>query len=197
MTTNPPSLLHLEKSLTTPGQAISMRKVKYHVAVTVDGFIARHDGSFDYFPEHGDHIADYLEALESYGAVLMGRKTYEVGLKAGITDPYPHMKSFVFSRTLKKSPNPRVEIVAGNPATFVRQLKEQSGKDIYMCGGGNLAAQLFRQGLIEELILKVNPVVLGWGTPLIASLGKHIDLELLDTKVYTSGVVRLAYRVKV
>ena len=174
-----------------------MKKLKYHVAVTVDGFIARHDGSFDCFPEHGDHIADYLEALESYGTVLMGRKTYEVGLKAGVTDPYPHMKSYVFSRTLKKTPNPRVEILAGNPTTFVRNLKEEPGKDIYMCGGGNLAAQLFRQGLIDELILKVNPVVLGWGIPLVASLGKHIELDLFDTKVYTSGVVRLAYRVKI
>jgi len=173
-----------------------MGNLKYHVAVTVDGFIASHNGSFDCFPEHGDHVADYLDALESYGTVLMGRKTYEVGLKAGVTDPYPHMKSYVFSRTLKKSPNERVEIVAGNPTAFVRKLKEETGKDIYMCGGGNLAAQLFRQGLIDELILKVNPVVLGWGIPLVASLGKHVELDLYDTKVYRSGVVRLSYRVK-
>jgi dihydrofolate reductase len=65
-----------------------------------------------------------------------------------------------------------------------------------MCGGANLATQLLRQDLIDELILKVNPVVLGWGIPLVTSLGKHVELALYDTKVYRSGVVRLSYHVK-
>lgn len=70
-----------------------MAKTKDHVATTAAGFIVREDGSFDYFPTEGEHVADYLKSLQSYGAVLMGRNTYEVGLKVGVTDPYPHLKS--------------------------------------------------------------------------------------------------------
>lgn len=172
-----------------------MRKLKYHVASTADGFIAREDGSFDCFPAEGDHIKDYLDSLNSYGAVLMGRKTYEVGLKMGLTDPYPFLKSYVFSRTVKKSPDERVEIVSENAVEMVRKLKAEPGKDIYLCGGAQLAAELFKEGLVDEVILKLNPLLLGSGIPVLPDIGSQIDLELIDTKVYNSGVVLLSYRV--
>ena len=171
-----------------------MRKLKYHVAITADGFIAREDGSFDCFPA-GEHVTDYLKSLKSYGAVLMGRKTYEVGLKMGVTDPYPFLKSYVFSRSMKASPNERVELMRGNLANAVRKLKDESGKDIYLCGGAELATQLLEEGLIDEIILKVNPLLLGSGIPVVSNISRHVDLELIDTKVYASGVVLLSYRV--
>lgn len=173
-----------------------MRKVKYHIATTLDGFIAREDGSFDCFPTEGEHVADYLESLKSYDAVLMGRKTYEVGLRVDITDPYPLMKSYVFSRTMKKSPNDRVGIVAENLTEMVKKLKGEEGADIYLCGGAELATELFKEGLIDEVILKVNPLLLGSGIPLLHDVGRHIDLQLIGSKVYSSGVVLLSYRVK-
>jgi len=173
-----------------------MRKLKYHVAITADGFIAREDGSFDCFPRDGEHVNDYLESLKSYGAVLMGRKTYEVGLKMGITDPYPHLKSYIFSRTMKASPNERVELIAQDVTDVVRKLKDEPGKDIYLCGGAELATELFKERLIDEVILKLNPVLLGSGITVLSDIGRHIDLELIDTKVYDTGVVLLSYRVK-
>ena len=172
-----------------------MRKLKYHVASTADGFIARDDGAFDCFPPEGDHVRDYLDSLNFYGAVLMGRKTYEVGLKMGVTDPYPFLKSYVFSRTMKKSPDERVEIVSENAVEMVRKLKDEPGKDIYLCGGAQLAAELFKERLVDEVILKLNPLLLGSGIPVLPDIGRHIDLELIDTKVYNSGVVLLSYRV--
>jgi dihydrofolate reductase len=172
-----------------------MRKLKYHVAATVDGFIAREDDSFDCFPNEGDHVLDYLSSLASYGAVLMGRRTYEIGLKAGVTDPYPNLESYVFSRSLKESPNPRVKLITEDAGAVVRRLKEEPGKDIYLCGGGNLAAALFSQGLIDEVLVKLNPLLLGSGIPVTPGLRGVTNLELLSTKVYRNGVLLLHYTV--
>lgn len=173
-----------------------MRTLRYHVASTLDGFIAKMNGSFDCFPGEGEHVADYLESLNAYDAVLMGRKTYDVALKGGVTDPYPRMRSIVFSRSMKRSPDPHVELVAAHADRFVRELKQQPGGDIYLCGGAELATQLFDAGLVDEVLVKLSPLLLGSGIPLILGLDSHIDLELTATRTYDSGVLLLGYRVK-
>lgn len=173
-----------------------MRRVIYHVATTVDGFIARADGAVDFFPMEGAHVADYFESLKAYDAVLMGRGTYELGLKLGVKNPYPTMKSYVFSRRMKESPDPAVRLVAEGAAEFVRALKQEAGRDIYLCGGGNLAAQLLTAGLIDEIKLKLNPILLGAGVPLVAAIPRPIELRLTDTRRYDSGVLLLTYSVR-
>jgi dihydrofolate reductase len=90
-----------------------MRKLKYYVACSVDGFITRKDGSFNDFVFEGEVVNDYIESFKLFDIVLMGRKTYEVGLKEGKTNPYPMMKSYVFSRSMKQSPDEQVEQVFG------------------------------------------------------------------------------------
>jgi dihydrofolate reductase len=172
-----------------------MRKIKYHVAATVDGFIARADDTYDCFPmQPGDeHLADFFAALHSYGAVLMGRRTYEIGSKVGVLDPYPHLETYVFSRSMKESPHPKVKLVSGDALSVVRRLKEQEGKDIYLCGGGEFASQLLAEGLVDELLLKLNPLLLGAGIPLSPKLRGHLNLQLLSTKVYSNGVLLLRY----
>jgi dihydrofolate reductase len=127
---------------------MNMHRLIYYIACTVDKFIARADGSFDFFLMEGDHVADLLKRFpetipahfrdklsiiaenQTFDAVVMGRETYEVGLKEGITNPYPQMKQYVISRTLKANPDPNVELVSTDPVAFVRELKQQPGKDI-------------------------------------------------------------------
>ena len=189
-----------------------MRKLVYYVACTVDRFIARPDGSFDFYLTEGQHLKDLVEAFPEtvpghlraimgvtaenrrFDAVLMGRATYEVGLKEGVTSPYPHMKQYLFSRTLKQNPDPAVELVPGDAVAAVRQLKEGLGKDIWLCGGGDLATALF--AVIDELILKVNPILLGAGIPLFSGTVKETALALSDSKLYSNGFTLLRYHLK-
>jgi dihydrofolate reductase len=177
-----------------------MRKLKYYVACTVDGFICREDGSFDCFMKkglgEGDHVTDYLQSFPTFDAVLMGRKTYEVGLKAGVTNPYPMMKSYVFSRTMKASPDAQVNLVSDNATDVVRRLKSEPGKDIYLCGGADLAATLLAEGLVDDILVKLNPILLGSGVPLFSRRIKLTYLERVGCKPYENGVVLLHYRLK-
>ena len=173
-----------------------MRRLKYYVACSIDGFIAREDGSLDDFPTDPEHVADFFEALRSFDVVLMGRKTYEVGLRAGVTNPYPAMKQYVFSRTLKQSPDPNIEIVTENAAERVKALRNEPGKDIWLCGGGDLATTLFTADLIDEIILKVNPLLLGSGIPFFSGDVRTAQLELSESKIYRCGVAVLHYQAK-
>ena len=173
-----------------------IRKVRYLVAASLDGRIALSDGSFDFFEMAGDeHVPDFLESLKEFDTVLMGRKTYEVALKVGVKDPYPSLASYVFSRSLAMDINDRVKIVHDDPAIIVRELKQQAGKDIYLCGGAQLAATLLSANLIDEVVVKLNPLLIGVGIPLFDSLAAPALLELTSSKAYGNGVVLLTYRV--
>lgn len=189
-----------------------MRKLVYYVACTVDGFIARTDGSFDCFLSEGEHFADLLSSFpetipahlrEAFGVsaenqrfdvVLMGRKTYEVGVNVGVTNPYPQMQQYLFSRSMKESPDAAVELVREEAAAKVRELKEGAGKDIWLCGGSELATRLFP--LIDELILKINPVVIGAGIPLFGREVETTALEAAESKSYGNGFRMERYRVR-
>src|SRR5262245_34482723 len=118
-----------------------MRKVVYYVAVTADGFIARRDGTFDVFLQDGPHLADLIalfpetipghlretlgvrDANRRFDTVLMGRRTYQVGLDQGIDNPYPHLEQHVFSQTLALDAKASVAIAAGAPLPYVEKLK--------------------------------------------------------------------------
>jgi dihydrofolate reductase len=175
-----------------------MRRLQYYVACSVDGFIAHQDGSFGGFlaDMNSEAVADFFKSYDWFDMVLMGRRTYEVGLKQGVSDPYPNLKSYVFSRTMNASPNKKVELVSENAGAVVRRLKEGKGKDIWLCGGADLAASLFAENLIDGIILKVNPFLMGAGIQLFARVINQTALELIEKKIYDDGLVRLHYRVK-
>ncbi len=191
-----------------------MRDLVYYVAATLDGFIAHPDGSFDGFPWDAEYGSDLSEMFPEtvpahlrptdykhggnkwFDIVLMGRNTYEVGVKEGFTNPYPTMRQYVFSHTMEHSPNAQVTLVRSNAIDVVRELKNSSGKAIWLCGGAQLAATLLTANLIDQLIVKLNPVIFGSGIPLFALGARQAALELTKHKSYASGHMLLFYRLK-
>jgi dihydrofolate reductase len=172
-----------------------MRKVTFGLANSLDNFIARPDGAVDWLHWSKDVTAITAAFWKTIDTVLMGRKTYEAGLRYG-TASYAGVKNYVFSRTLKASPGLPVEVVAEDAPTFVRKLKRRKGKGICVMGGGELAKSLFEAGLIDEVGLNVHPVLLGSGIPLFHRMSRQINLELLECRMLKGGCVYVLYRVK-
>lgn len=173
-----------------------MRKLIYWVATTVDGFIADDEHGVGAFLHEGEHASEYTAALKGFDTIVMGRGTYAFGLQFGISDPYPWADTVVFSRILAEAPpDPRVRFLATDPAEKITRLKARSGSAIYLCGGGVLASSLFEAGLIDELVLKVNPVLLGSGIPLSTRVRGAVRLHLREAKTYTNGVIVSRYDV--
>jgi dihydrofolate reductase len=163
-----------------------VRKLVYYVAVTLDGFIAGPEGGdpsgASYFPLHQDLIefiaAEFPETLpagarqamgieedgNNFDTVLEGRASYEIGLEAGTTDAYPHLRHLVFSTTMRESPDPGVELVGTDPLETARKLKVEDGLDIWIMGGGTLAHALLPE--VDRLILKQHSSVIGAGVPM-------------------------------
>lgn len=175
-----------------------MRKVVFGGAISLDNFIARPDGSFDWimWSEEGQAVmADYWKTFDT---ILSGRKTHEVALKHSKgKNPYPGKKTYVFSRTMKKSKRSgAVEIISQDAAEFVRDLKSGEGKDICVMGGGLLAKSLFEADLIDQLGFSIHPVILGSGIPLFYEMNHQLDLELIECKPFKNGCVYVTYSVK-
>jgi dihydrofolate reductase len=171
-----------------------MRKVTFGVANSLDNFIARKDHSVDWLVWDEEVASITAEFWQTIDTVVMGRKTYEVALKAGAT-AYPGVRNYVFSRTMRESPDERVEIISQEAAEFIRNLKTQEGKGICVMGGGELAKALFEARLIDEIGLNIQPVLLGSGIPLFYEMSRQTNLQLLACKPLQNGGVFVTYRV--
>ncbi len=169
-----------------------MRKVTFGGANSLDNFIARKDDTVDWLL-WGKEVNSIMKSFwKTIDTVVMGRRTYEVASSGG----YPGVRNYVFSRTIKKSPDKRIEIISEDAADFVRKLKSEKGKGICVMGGGVLAQSLFDADLIDEIGFNIHPVLLGSGIPLFHKMKKQINLELLECKQLENGCVVLTYRVK-
>ncbi|MGI5145862.1 dihydrofolate reductase family protein [Plantactinospora sp. CA-294935] len=193
-----------------------MRKLVYYIAATVDGYIAGPDGADPtgpngFWPIPEDYlnhlVSEYPETLPGpartalsvtavgthFDTVLEGRLSYEVGLRVGVTDAFPHLRHLVFSTTLSTSPDPAVEVVSGDPVAKVQELKREEGKDIWLIGGGELAGVLYPE--IDQLIVKLAPLTIGTGIPLFGRKAKFDPRtwQLTDHVVLGSGAAYLTY----
>jgi dihydrofolate reductase len=174
-----------------------VRKITFGGANSLDNYLARKDHAVDWLlwgDEAAAYMADYWKTIDT---ILMGRKTYEVALAQGQGDrEYPGIKTYVFSKTLKAGSGGGVTIISGDVSEFVRDLKQQDGKDICLMGGGELARPLFEAGLIDEIGFNIHPVLLGSGIPLFHPMSRQIDLELRECRTFKNGCVLVTYRVK-
>lgn len=184
-----------------------MRKLVYYIAVSLDGFIADPNGDTSMFPIDGGTLTELfarypetcpLHLREGLGvpggakrfdSVLMGYRTHEPALTAGLTSAYPHLRQIVVTHR-ELSPDPTVETWNGDVVERVRALKAEPGMDIWLCGGGSLAGQL--QDDIDELQLKINPVTLGAGVPLFAEATPRA-WTLRATETLPGGVALSSY----
>ncbi|MEM7658468.1 MAG: dihydrofolate reductase family protein [Bacteroidota bacterium] len=174
-----------------------MRKIIYYVATSLDGFIEGPNGDISGFLQEGPGVTQYLKDLQAFDTVIMGRNTYEFGYQYGLQPgqpAYPHMQHYVFSNRLQvESPHPQVK-VCPLAAALIHQLKSESGSDIYLCGGGQFAGWLLDQGLIDRIKIKLNPLVLGAGTPLFGGSTTTAPLQLIERQSYPDGLQILTYQ---
>jgi dihydrofolate reductase len=178
------------------------RKIIVSIATSADGYIARRNGSVDFLNERPRPKGSYGmgEFYRSIDTILWGRKTYDVALdfqKQGIKGAAfdSHVKNYVFSR---KPPRPRpqeVEFISEPVTSFARKLRRAPGKNIWMMGGGELIASFLDASEIDEFQIRVVPVLIGDGIPLVAPKQRRVPLRLRSTHRFPDGVVSLDYAV--
>jgi dihydrofolate reductase len=169
------------------------RRLRYQVAVSLDGFIAGSGGEYDWIVM--DPTIDFTALYKEFDTVVMGRKTYEVATAQGGHGAMPGLDVVVFSRTMPAATYPGVRILNDDPRQVVAALKKKRGRDIWLFGGGELFRTLLDAGLVDTVEVGVMPVLLGAGIPLLPP-GSATKLVLADQKVLpASGIVALAYSV--
>jgi dihydrofolate reductase len=170
-----------------------MRRIRYSVAISLDGYIAGPGGEFDWLIMDPDiNCAEMTEQFDTY---LLGRRTFEVTRSHGQAT-MPGVRTFVFSRTLRQSDYDDVTIIGENWRQVVESLRKEEGKDIWLFGGGSLFRSLAEDGFVDTVEVAIIPIVLGGGTPLIEEPSKRIQLTLKAHTVYEkTGTVGLVYTV--
>ena len=173
------------------------RKVIVHIGASADGYIARPDGDLEWLTSRPAPKGFYgMNAfMKSIDTKVLGRKTYEASLRLGAKFNSKE-RTIVFSRQSPPADTPPgVEFVNGAIGPFLRRLKEQPGKDIWLMGGGDVIASFLDEQAIDEFVVSVVPVFIGDGIPLIARRHRHVPLTLQSVERFEDGVVQLHYSV--
>jgi dihydrofolate reductase len=169
-----------------------MRRLRYGVAMSLDGFIAGPNGEYDWIV--ADSAIDYAAIHAQFDTLLMGRKTYEVAKVRRASMEGSGQRWIVVSRTLNPEEHPGITVFSRDVFKAVADLKAQPGKDIWLMGGGVLFRSLLDAGLVDGLDLAVMPVMLGSGTPVLAE-GQSQWLNLEKSTALPSGILMLTYTV--
>ena len=185
-----------------------MRSVTYSMGVSLDGYIVGPDGKFDWGPPDDDVFRFWIDEIREVGVHLMGRRLYETMLYwetadqdrslddaelewAALWKPLPKV---VFSTTLSEVEG-HARLASGSPAEEIERLRAEPGQGDIAIGGATLADEVAASGLIDEYRAMVYPVLVGGGIPFFPQRERRVDLELVETRTFSSRVVYLRYRV--
>ena len=179
------------------GEVVPKRKIIVNIATSADGYVARTDGSLDWLTSRPAPKGFYglPEFSRSVDAKILGRKTFDMSVKMGASFSADDVH-YVFSRRASPRSAPAgVEFVTEPIRDFAERLRKQSGKNIWLMGGGEIIGSFLDEGAIDELIITVMPVFIGEGIPLMAPRHREVPLRLLSLQQFPDGVVQLHYAV--
>ncbi|WP_276132700.1 dihydrofolate reductase family protein [Polluticoccus soli] len=172
-----------------------MRKVILGLAVSLDGFIEGPNGEYDWcFTDQDYGLSEFFKRIDT---AFIGRKSHEVLLANKDAEPdwMPKVKEYVFSNTVVGL-DEGITVISGDFESAVKGIKNQEGKDIWLFGGAALTTSLMNVGLVDELWLSIHPILLGAGKPLFQNINGRVQLELLESKTYDTGLVSVKYALK-
>jgi dihydrofolate reductase len=171
-----------------------MRRVRYRVAASLDGFIAGPAGEIDWIVP--DPTIDLASLFTGFDTVLLGRRTYELTQQPGAPAWPPGWRIYVFSRTLDAAEHPAITVVGTDAGAAVAALRSEPGSDIWLFGGGSLFASLLAADVVDQVEVAIMPVLLGRGIPLLAPEAPRARLSLTSSDASAAGIVSLDYDVQ-
>jgi len=181
-------------------------RVTIHMAASLDGFIARKEGSVDWLETSDEFAGGKTMDPELVGAFLkridcyvMGSRTYETALgfeAKGLGWPYGDTPTIVLTRRELPRTRDTVELYSGDLAQLVNGRLRPAFRSIWSVGGGMVAAQCLRLGLADEVRYSILPILIGEGIPFFDGLGRDVALHLAEVDAYQSGIVELRYEVR-
>ena len=167
-----------------------MRRIRYAVAASLDGYIAGPNGEADWITV--DPEIDFKALFAQFDTALVGRRTFEAMGRGG---GGMGMKTYVFSRTLRQKDYPKLTILGEGSEAAVAALRQEPGKDIWLFGGGSLFCSLLEAGLVDTVEVAIIPVLLGAGLQLLPAPARQAKLTLTSHRIYKTGIVSLEYAV--
>jgi dihydrofolate reductase len=175
-----------------------LRKIKLYIAISLNGKIAGADGSVDWLeniPNPAKTDYGYAGFFDSVDTTIQGYNTYNQVIGWGIDFPYKGKKNYVLTKKQNVKNTEFVEFITENHAEFIKRLKEEKGRDIWLIGGSKANTLVLNAGLLDEIIVFVMPVILSGGIELFDAFPAETQLKLLESKSYSSGVVEMKYSV--